>query len=109
MKIYIRSTGNISPQNTFEQTSFLQEPIWYDSNRLHAVLPDYKGIIDAKLIRRMSRIIKMGVAAALQCLRAGDVQTPDAIITGTAYGCLEDTENFLKRLIENEEIGRAHV
>ena len=103
MKIYIRSTGNISPQNTYEQTAFLQKPIWYDSNRLHAVLPDYKGLIDAKLIRRMSRIIKMGVAAALQCLKAGDVQIPDAIITGTAYGCLEDTENFLKRLIENEE------
>ena len=103
MKIYIRSTGIISPQDTFNQTEFLAQPLWYDSNRLHCVLPDYKPLIDAKLIRRMSRIIKMGVAAALNCLQAGGVQMPDAIITGTAYGCLEDTENFLKRLIENNE------
>ena len=103
MKIYIRSTGIISPQDTFNQSEFLSQPLWYDSNRLRCVLPDYKALIDAKLIRRMSRIIKMGVAAALNCLQNGGEKMPDAIITGTAYGCLEDTENFLKRLIENNE------
>ncbi|MFI5157067.1 MAG: beta-ketoacyl synthase chain length factor [Chitinophagales bacterium] len=51
----------------------------------------------------MSRIIKMGVAAALDCLREAGTKTPDAIITGTAYGCLEDTEIFLKKMVENKE------
>lgn len=51
----------------------------------------------------MSRIVKMGVAAALDCLQAADIAVPDAIITGTAYGCLEDTGIFLERLIENNE------
>lgn len=64
----------------------------------------------------MSRIIRMGAAAALRCLRETDeggsevlrpgegcVQVPDAIVTGTAYGCLEDTGLFLKSMIDRNE------
>lgn len=53
----------------------------------------------------MSRIIRMGAAAALTCLREAGVAAPDAIVTGTAYGCLEDTGRFLNSMIErNEEL-----
>ena len=53
----------------------------------------------------MSHIIKMGVAAAQECLQKGNTKMPGAIITGTAYGCLEDTVSFLTRMIElNEEL-----
>lgn len=102
MKIYIRSTSAISPQHTFDK-GFFNEPVEYTSNILNAIEPDYKGYIDAKLIRRMSRIIRMGVAAALQCLRNANVENVDAIVTGTAYGCLEDTTVFLNRIIEQQE------
>jgi len=51
----------------------------------------------------MSRIIKMGVATAMECLSNAAVKVPDAIITGTAYGCLEDTEIFLTKMVENRE------
>ena len=52
----------------------------------------------------MSRIIKMSVASALACLKDAGIANPDAIITGTAYGCLEDTGIFLTNIIqENEE------
>lgn len=51
----------------------------------------------------MSRIIKMGVAAASSCLQDAAVSMPDAIIMGTAYGCLEDTEIFLRKIVENKE------
>ncbi len=51
----------------------------------------------------MSRIIRMGAAAALTCLREAGIATPDAIVTGTAYGCLEDTGLFLKSMIERNE------
>lgn len=102
MKIYIRSASAISPQNTFIG-GFTSEPVEYTGNILSAIEPDYKGYIDAKLIRRMSRIIRMGVAAALQCLRNANMENVDAIITGTAYGCLEDTTVFLNRIIEQQE------
>jgi 3-oxoacyl-(acyl-carrier-protein) synthase len=103
--MYIRATGNISPQKTFSHPSFLSEPVVYSGNRLACIEPDYKGLIDVKLIRRMSRIIRMGVAAAMECLQEAGVTKPDAIITGTAYGCMEDTGLFLTKMVEyNEEL-----
>ena len=51
----------------------------------------------------MSRVIKMGVAASLHCLQEAGIENPDAIITGTAYGCLEDTGLFLQKMVQNKE------
>jgi 3-oxoacyl-(acyl-carrier-protein) synthase len=99
--MYIRSTGNISPQSFFSE--LLKAPVVYTGNRLTCIEPDYSKILDPKLIRRMSHIIKMGVAAAMECLKDAGVDNPDAIITGTAYGCLADTESFLTKMVENKE------
>jgi 3-oxoacyl-[acyl-carrier-protein] synthase II len=105
MKIYIRAAAAISPQKTFEQDHFLEEPLSYNNNRLQTFEPDYTKFIDAKALRRMSRVIKMGVTAALGCLQEAGEKDPGAIITGTAYGCLEDTETFLTQAIgRNEEM-----
>lgn len=53
----------------------------------------------------MGHMIKMGVAAAKDCLNKARIEMPGAIITGTALGCLEDTITFLARIIEqNEEL-----
>jgi 3-oxoacyl-[acyl-carrier-protein] synthase II len=101
--MYIRATGNISPQKTFGHPAFLSEPVAYSGNRLACIEPDYKGLIDVKLIRRMSRIIRMGVAAAMECLQEAGITKPDAIITGTAYGCMEDTGLFLTKMVEYKE------
>ncbi|MEO7522819.1 MAG: beta-ketoacyl synthase chain length factor [Ferruginibacter sp.] len=103
--MYIRATGNISAQKTYGEVPFLTEPVAYTGTRLNCIEPDYKDIIDPKMIRRMSRIIKMGVAAATECLKQSGIQVPDAIITGTAYGCLQDTDVFLTKMVEqNEEL-----
>jgi 3-oxoacyl-[acyl-carrier-protein] synthase II len=103
MKTYIRSTAAISAQKSFGDVPFLAEPVEYSGTRLTAIEPDYKGFLDPKLARRMSRIIKMGVAAAMQCLRDAEITMPGAIITGTALGCQEDTISFLTRIIEMDE------
>ncbi|HCN84222.1 MAG TPA: beta-ketoacyl synthase, partial [Sphingobacteriaceae bacterium] len=103
--MYIRSSACISPQKTFGNVSFLTEAVEYNETRLRAIEPDYMAFIDPKLIRRMSHIIKMGVAAAQECLNKSNTKMPGAIIAGTAYGCLEDTVSFLTRMIElNEEL-----
>lgn len=102
--MYIRATGNISPQKTFGHQP-LVDAVAYTGNRLACMEPDYKNFIDPKQIRRMSRIIRMGVAAAMECLQEAGVKVPDAIVTGTAYGCLEDTNSFLSKMVEfNEEL-----
>jgi len=105
MKTYIRSASCISPQKTFRNGDFLTDVVEYTGTRLSTIEPDYKEFIDPKLIRRMSHVIKMGVAAAKDCLNQADVEMPGAIITGTALGCLEDTIGFLTRMVEqNEEL-----
>lgn len=101
--MYIRSAGNISAQHTFGDVPFLTAPVEYTTVRLNCIEPDYKDIIDPRMIRRMSRIIRMGVAAAMKCLQEGAVKVPDAIVTGTAYGCLQDTDLFLSKMVEQHE------
>jgi 3-oxoacyl-[acyl-carrier-protein] synthase II len=103
MKLYIRSSACISPQNTFNSEGFLTDVVEYTGTRLKAIEPDYKQFVDPKQIRRMSHVIKMGVAAAKQCLIDANVDMPGAIITGTAFGCMEDTVTFLTRVVEQQE------
>jgi len=98
MKAFIRAMGNLSPQD-----NSLQQLVVHEGKQMRCVEPDYLQIIDPKLIRRMSRIIKMGTAAALGCLKEAGIAKPDAITMGTAYGCLEDTGILLKKLVEQQE------
>lgn len=105
MKTYIRSASCISPQKTFRNEDFLTDVVEYTGTRLTTIEPDYKEFVDPKLIRRMSHVIKMGVAAAKDCLSQAKVEMPEAIMTGTALGCLEDTVGFMTRMVEqNEEL-----
>lgn len=65
--------------------------------------PDYKLLIpNATLRRRMSRMVRMGVATGLQCI--GETAVPvDAILTATGLGCLADTEKFMNTILEHNE------
>jgi 3-oxoacyl-(acyl-carrier-protein) synthase len=65
--------------------------------------PDYSGIIPPMQLRRMSKLVRMSVGAAKDCLRQAGLARPDAIIMGTALGCLADTELFLKKMLEQKE------
>jgi 3-oxoacyl-[acyl-carrier-protein] synthase II len=103
MKVYIRSAGSISPQHSLDTNAFFQTRIETTENFFKSQEPDYDRFVDNKMIRRMSRIVKMGVAAAMTCLQNAEVENPGAILTATAYGCLEDSSAFLRRMIEFEE------
>ena len=103
MAVYIKGMGNISPQKTSGDEELLANPSDYSGTKLSCIEPDYAQFVDVKQLRRMSRIIKMGVAAGMMALRQAGISTPDGIITGTSFGCLEDTGVFLTKLIENKE------
>jgi 3-oxoacyl-[acyl-carrier-protein] synthase II len=103
MKVYIRSAGNISPQHSLDRDAFFSRRVTTCHNFLKSMEPDYGDYVDSKMIRRMSRIVKMGVAAAMTCLQNEANEPPAAILTATAYGCLEDTSSFLRRMIEFDE------
>jgi len=103
MDIFIKGLGSISPQNTIQNILNDAEIVQHHTEYLKSIEPDYKKFINPVSSRRMSRIIKMGVTAAQLCLKDANITNPDAIITATGLGCLEDTENFLKSIITNEE------
>jgi 3-oxoacyl-(acyl-carrier-protein) synthase len=103
MPLYITGTGNISPQKTWDNSHFLDEVTGVETNYLRCQDPNYKEFIAGDMVRRMSRIIKMGVAAGKICLTDAGCTMPDAIITGTGLGCVEDTEKFLTNMIRNHE------
>jgi 3-oxoacyl-[acyl-carrier-protein] synthase II len=103
MSAYIKGMGNISPQKTWEDETLLAQVFDHNANRLSCVEPDYSQWLDAKQIRRMSRILKMGAASAFMAMKESGISKPDAIITGTGYGCLDDTGIFLNKMIENAE------
>ena len=66
---------------------------------------DIKTLIpDAGLRRRMSRVIKTAVSTAVECLGSVEkIADMDAIITATGYGCLADSERFLRNVIVDKE------
>lgn len=66
---------------------------------------DIKVLIpEMNLRRRMSRVVKSGVAAGIESLLEFGARAPiDAIITATGLGCIADSEKFLDSLIANEE------
>lgn len=103
MNAYITGLGAITAQNTSARPFFAGEPQLQDGSWLHAIEPEYKEYINPVLLRRMSHAIKMGVTSAMMALKDGGVTMPDAIITGTGLGCIEDTENFLNNIITNKE------
>jgi len=103
MNIYITGDSSVNPVADSVENSLPASVTLPQYQRLTCIEPDYKTYIpDAGMRRRMSRAVRMGVAAAMQCLQRSDKQ-PDAIITATGLGCLSDTEKFLKTLIENDE------
>ncbi|MCG8581707.1 MAG: beta-ketoacyl synthase chain length factor [Bacteroidales bacterium] len=104
MKLYIKSSDCISAQATFE-SGLPAELSPAENGRLSCLKPEYKKYISPKLLRRMSPIIRNGVSGSLSALGKAKIDVPDAIIIGTALGCLKDTASFLTQLIEeNEEL-----
>ncbi len=79
------------------------KPIYVNAAAAFSDELDLKALIpDANMRRRMSRIVRMGVAAGQECLRRSEVR-PDAIVSATGYGCLADSEKFLRTIIAQHE------
>ena len=93
----------MSPQHTFEGAISAQPMVIGSSNMLTCVEPDYRAFIPGNSLRRMSRILKMGLTTALKSLQDTGIETPDAIVTGTGKGSLQDIERFIKEIRDYNE------
>lgn len=102
---YINAASSLSHQASFLKTGFSESMKQLLGEEVIESV-DYKKYIDANILRRMSRILRMGVACAKECLKKDDELTsfiqPEAIIVGTGLGCLSDTEKFLNTYLTVE-------
>ena len=69
------------------------------------VEPNYKELLKPALLRRMSKVLKMGNYSAKAVLTdsLGNTHKPDAIVVGTGLGCIRDTLGFLEEVLKNDE------
>ena len=93
-KCYIRSLAQVSCQKPLSD-EWLEFPAHYAESYVRAVEPDSKGLIVPSEARRMSKILKRTVCTAITALNDSGIEHPDAIITGTGMGCMENSEKFL--------------
>jgi 3-oxoacyl-[acyl-carrier-protein] synthase II len=96
--LYIESAVAISAQDSFWPERFLQDIRHTDRGWLSAVDVPYQEYINPVAIRRMSRILKISISAAMEALKRAGVQAPDAIVTGTGRGVVTEMEQFVMDL-----------
>jgi 3-oxoacyl-(acyl-carrier-protein) synthase len=101
--VYINSAACISVQDTLNENFLQGLTTRYDIQLLKAVEPNYKEFIPPAMSRRMSKTVKMSSVASQYALKEAEIEQPDAIIVGTGMGCSQDSEKFLKNVIDNNE------
>lgn len=99
---YINGIGAVTAQGVWS------ERLLEDATELQQAIapvqhPSYKEMISPAMVRRMSNGIKMGIYASQQALDEAEIAMPDAIVAGTGLGCLEDSEKFLRNVLDNDE------
>ena len=62
-----------------------------------------KDFITPMEARRMGKLLKAATLTSLTVLKEACVEIPDAIITATSNGMVENSEKFLEEMIENRE------
>ena len=103
MKAFINGIGAVTPQETLSNDSFLETVEGKEESFLQVLKPDYKEYINPKILRRMSKIVRMSVVSAKTALSDAGIEIPDATITATGRGPQADTEKFLGSILDNKE------
>jgi 3-oxoacyl-[acyl-carrier-protein] synthase II len=101
--IYINGVGVISPQRTFNNAEFFSSPEVYEQNVLKCVTPDFKEYLSPTQLRRLGRMLRIGLSAATICIRDSGQPSMDGIITSTGYGLLHDTAVFMNEILDQNE------
>jgi hypothetical protein len=100
--VKILSAKQITIQNPLCE-DWMENPLSYTEDYVRAVDPDFKQFISAGDARRMGKLLKRALATSLSALQEGGIDNPDAIITGTGFGSIENTELFLDALVREGE------
>ena len=66
-------------------------------------LKDSRDVIPPMEARRMGKLLKAATLSSLRALKMAGIEKPDAIITATSRGMIDNSEKFLIDMIENGE------
>jgi len=101
-EIYISTIKQISAQQPLVDDWF-EQPVLYSEPYVRALEPDYKQYFTPNEARRFGKILKRALLVSREAMKESGI--PEAIITGTGLGCIENTEIFLEKLVrEGEEL-----
>lgn len=101
-QIIVLSAKQISIQQPLSE-AWMKEPIKYDVPFTRSIDPNFKDYVSPIEARRMGKVLKRAMATSKEALKAAGLESVDAIITGTGYGCIENTESFLDALSNEGE------
>lgn len=100
--IYVLSAKQISVQQPLCE-DWMTQPVEYQTPFNRSIDPSFKDYISPIEARRMGKILKRAIATSKEAIKASGLDSVDAIITGTGYGCIENTEFFLDALSKDGE------
>lgn len=95
--LYILSAAQISLQAPLTE-DWTEWPRRVAGAYVRAWDPRFKALLRPAEARRMSLILKRAAAVSDRALHAAGLACPDAVVTGTGWGCVESTEQFLQAL-----------
>lgn len=101
-KVYLLSASQISAQEPLRE-DWIDSPIPLTQPLTPSREADYKQFIPPLEARRMGKILKRAIATARTAIAQAGIDTPQAIITATGLGCVENTEIFLDALCRQGE------
>ena len=100
--VYIQSATQISAQAPLSDEWF-DTPVFHDAKKMGCIDPNFANYLTPIMSRRMCNLLKRAIVTSRLTLQKASVEMPDAIISGTGLGCIENTEKFLYSIWENEE------
>ena len=103
-KIYIKAATQISMQQPLSE-AWQTAPERPDVPYQRSQDPNFRDWLNPLESRRMGKLMKRALVTAQKVMKETEISQPDAIITGTGLGCIENTELFLDQLCrEGEEM-----
>ncbi len=104
IRVYIKAATQISMQQPLSE-EWMTAPVEHTEPYVRSLDPNFRDWLNPLESRRMGKILKRALVTAQKVMHDSGVQQPDAVITGTGLGCIENTELFLDQLCrEGEEM-----
>lgn len=91
---FVKSVAQISPQQPLSE-EWLNNPVKLEGDYIFSKDPENSDIISLREGRRMGKLLRRAMMTSVTALEKAGISIPEAIITGTGKGSIEQTERIL--------------